>query len=161
LKIGANIRSEHIANRLVEARDKRKNHSEDNVSALLAVPRYADVLDGGEGSENEEGSTQGPRSTLVHSAESWRQVMQKWIEEEREISERDPDTDQDTERRSKPWLPRSLSLLFGGKVAQPLGRRKRQPFDEEARMMELLAAEYEDEPPDDGEREGSGDDYSE
>jgi hypothetical protein len=70
--------------------------------------------------------------------------MRKWIEEERETSDAEQPM-MDTERRSKPWLPRSLALLFGGKVTQPLGRHKRQLFDEEAQMMELLAAEYEDE----------------
>jgi hypothetical protein len=60
---------------------------------------------------------------------------------------------------SKPWLLQSLALLFGGKAMQPLGHCKQQPLDEEARMMELLTAEYEDEPPDDGKLEGSGNDY--
>jgi hypothetical protein len=87
--------------------------------------------------------------------------MEKWIEEEREVSEDDTDTIMGTgEWQSKPWLLRSLDLLFGGQAWQPLGCLKRQPFDEEAWMMELLAAEYDDEPPDDGELEGSGDDYA-
>jgi hypothetical protein len=162
-KVGANIRSEHRANGLVESREKRKNHSEDSASTLLTVPRYADILEGGEDSESEEEEAEGSRSMLVKSAKSWRRVMDKWIEQEREASEEDSDTDQPaitgTERRSKPWLPRSLGLLFGGRAKQPIGRSKRQPYDEETRMMELLAAEYEDEPPDDGELEGSGDDY--
>jgi hypothetical protein len=89
--------------------------------------------------------------------------MTKWIEEERNMSDDDSDTDQPaitgSERRSKPWLPRSLDLLFGGQAKQPIGRPKRRPFDEESWLMELLAAECEDEPPDDGELEGSGDDY--
>jgi hypothetical protein len=85
--------------------------------------------------------------------------MQKWIEEEREG---ESDADQpitDTKQPSKPWMPQPLALLFGGKATQPLGCCKQQPLDEEAWMMELLAAEYEDEPPDDGKLEGSGDDY--
>lgn len=144
----------------MESREKRKNHSEDHVSTLLTVPRYADVLECGEDSENEEGEAQGSRSTLVNSARSWRRVMAKWIEDEREMSEDSSDTITGTERQSKPWLPRSLALLFGGQARQPLGHPKRWPIDEEARMMELLAAEYDDEPPDDGELEGSGDDYA-
>lgn len=162
-KVGANIRSEHKANGLVESWGKRKNHEEDRVSALLTVPRYADVLECGEESENEEETPQGSKSQLVNSAASWRRVMGKWIEEERDLSEDDSDTDQPaitgSERRSKPWLPRSLDLLFGGQAKQSVGRPKWRAFDEETRMMELLAAEYEDEPPDDGALEGSGDDY--
>ena len=160
-KIGANIRSEHKVNGLVESRTKRRNHSEDHISALLAVPRYADVLECGEDSEDEgEGETQGSKSKLVNSARSWRRVMEKWIEKEREMSEDESDTITGTERQSKPWLPRSLALLFGGQAQQPLVHPKRRPFDDEARMMELLAAEYDDEPPNDGELEGSGDDYA-
>ncbi|KAJ7102013.1 hypothetical protein C8R44DRAFT_809010, partial [Mycena epipterygia] len=40
-------------------------------------------------------------------------------------------------------------------------RRYRCPFTEEERLMELLGAENSDEEPDDGELEGSGDDYDE
>ena len=103
------------------------------------------------------------RSNLVSSGKSWRRVMQKWIEEERDMSS-DDESDQEqpastSARRSKPWLPRSLALLFGGKTAQPFRRRKPQAFDEEAWRMELLVAEYDDEPPDDGALAGSGDDY--
>ena len=70
-KVGANIRSEHRANGLVESREKRKNHSEDSASTLLAVPRYADILEGGEDSESGEEEAQESRSTLVKSAKSW------------------------------------------------------------------------------------------
>ena len=64
-------------------------------------------------------------------------------------------------RWPKKWLPCSLALLFGDAPAAPqlAERRPRRQFDEEARLMELLAAEHSDEPPDDGELEGSGDDY--
>ncbi|KAJ7115452.1 hypothetical protein C8R44DRAFT_794667 [Mycena epipterygia] len=41
------------------------------------------------------------------------------------------------------------------------GRRYQCPFTEEERLMELLGAENSDEEPDDGELEGSGDDYDE
>lgn len=38
--------------------------------------------------------------------------------------------------------------------------RARKQVSEEAFRMELIVAEYSDEPPDDGELEGSGDDYA-
>ncbi|KAH9964091.1 hypothetical protein BJV74DRAFT_710395, partial [Russula compacta] len=53
----------------------------------------------------------------------------------------------------------SLELLFGRQAKQPIGPPKQCAFDKETQMMKLLAAEYEDEPPDDGALEGSGDDY--
>ncbi len=67
--------------------------------------------------------------------------------------------------RSK-FLSASLATLFGGDgAARPVettGMRTRQHpvLDEEARLMELLGAEYSDEPPDDGELEGSGNDFT-
>ncbi|KAJ7886598.1 hypothetical protein B0H14DRAFT_2338165, partial [Mycena olivaceomarginata] len=54
-----------------------------------------------------------------------------------------------------------LSLLFGGKIPNPLQRLSRKAFTRETLLMELLAQEHSDEEPDDGELEGSGDDYSE
>ncbi|KAK0432830.1 ribonuclease H-like domain-containing protein [Armillaria borealis] len=45
-KVGANIRSDHIAQGLVESWEKRQNHEIDHVQSLLAVPRYADIIDG-------------------------------------------------------------------------------------------------------------------
>ena len=64
------------------------------------------------------------------------------------------------------WLPRSLDLLFAGRKdvdidVQIQRIRKQTAYTEEARLMELLAAEEADEEtiPDDGELEGSGDDF--
>jgi len=115
LKVGANIRSEHKVNGLVESQAKCKNHLEDHVSVLLTVPQYADALSCGEDSENEDRETQGSKSKLVDSARSWCRIMEKWIEEERDMSEDDTDTITATssEQQSKPWLPQSLALLFG------------------------------------------------
>ena len=59
----------------------------------------------------------------------------------------------------KRWLPCSLVTLFRGNVKQPLEHPKRAQVSQEALLMELLAAEYDEEPPDDGELKGSGDDY--
>ncbi|KAH9992994.1 hypothetical protein BJV74DRAFT_877825 [Russula compacta] len=140
-KVGANIRSEHKEKGLVESRGKWKNHKEDQVNALLTVPRYADALEYGEESENEEETAQGSRSQL-------------WIKDKRDTSDDNSDTDQPSITGSA-----SLELLFGGQAKQPIGPPKQCAFDKETQMMELLAAEYEDEPPDDGALEGSGDDY--
>ncbi|KAF9029944.1 hypothetical protein BDZ89DRAFT_916312, partial [Hymenopellis radicata] len=57
-----------------------------------------------------------------------------------------------------------LSVLFGGDSECPvdvpsLRSRRRQVFTDEERRMELLQAEYSDEAPDDGAKEGSGDDF--
>ncbi|KAG6850486.1 hypothetical protein C0991_010339 [Blastosporella zonata] len=62
------------------------------------------------------------------------------------------------------WLPRSLELLFGGSKETDVDeqlRHRQQVYTEEARLMELLADEEADEEriPDDGELEGSGDDF--
>jgi hypothetical protein len=60
-------------------------------------------------------------------------------------------------RRLCQWVPRSLKELFGGNVdPSSVGP---EAFDDESRLMELLQAEGSDEEPDDGEMEGSGDDY--
>jgi hypothetical protein len=59
------------------------------------------------------------------------------------------------------WLPCPLSRLFGGKIPQPPERARRQAFSWEELLMQLLAAEHLEEEPDDGELEGSGDDYEE
>ena len=62
------------------------------------------------------------------------------------------------QRRVRSWLPCTLAALFKGESKRPVVQR-RQPFDREALLMELLAAEHDDEEPDDGTLEGSGDDY--
>ncbi len=65
------------------------------------------------------------------------------------------------QQRARAWLPLSLAVLFDGDtVARPIQRPQRgKRFDREVLMMELLAAEYSGEEPDDGALEGSGDDY--
>jgi hypothetical protein len=143
----------------VKSREKRKNHSEDRVDGLLAVPRYADVLDG-VGCEDSDPA--GVESFLVTSRRSWRREMTKWREDERENDEIEDDEHHAQAlngQRGRRWLPCSLATLFGGNVKRPLERPKRQQFNQETLMMELLAAEYDEEPLDDGELEGSGDDY--
>jgi len=106
---------------------------------------------------------------LVKSRVGWRTEMAKWVQEEQARSDDSGDDDlADVTygcQRSK-WLPRSLDLLFGSQketsIDEQLRRAHwRQAFTEEARLMELLVAEELDEEriPDDGELEGSGDDF--
>ena len=116
------------------------------------------------GAANDEGEDgEAPKSALVTSASTWRRELAKWVEEEREDGSED-DSDElggaskSGGRRIRPWLPCSLANLFTGEIKRS-PRQRRQPFDREALLMELLAAEHDSEEPDDGALEGSGDDY--
>jgi len=134
------------------------------------VPRYADLLEDNGMSESENELSK-HLSGVVKSREGWRQEMAKWMQKEQARSEGSDDDDDEEpnitygRQRSK-WLLRSLDLLFGGRketdVDEQMRRvRRRQTYTEEARLMELLADEEADEErmPDDGELEGSGDDF--
>ena len=96
--------------------------------------------------------------------------MAKWVEAEREDSDADSDVGltnvQARPQRAPKWLPQSLDLLFAGRKevdaeVQQQRNRRQAAYTEEARLMELLADEEADEAavPDDGELEGSGDDF--
>ncbi|KAJ7257605.1 hypothetical protein C8J57DRAFT_1234755 [Mycena rebaudengoi] len=132
-------------------------------AASIKFPRYADALESGEeDSDNDDGVSSRARPVLINSARSWRKVHLKWM-----LDARDVDDDEELEDltatvgpSTAKWLPRPLSKLFGGPITRPLhvpARRNR--FTREELLMELLAAEHSDEEPDDGEKEGSGDDY--
>ena len=96
--------------------------------------------------------------------------MATWVQKAQEQSNQ---SDEDDElqnitygRQRSKWLPRSLELLFGGRTESDINeQRKRtcrqQAYTEEAWLMELLADEEADENriQDDGELEGSGDDF--
>ena len=158
---------------MVEERAKRKNHDPNGVLQLLAVPRYADLLENDADMAEDEGEpaplNPKPQSGLVKSRAAWRKEMAKWVQEEQARSN---DSDGDDlgdviygRQRSK-WLPRSLELLFGGRKETSIDEQmrrahRRQAYTEEARLMELLVDEELDEEriPDDGELEGSGDDF--
>lgn len=168
--MGADIRSSQKESGLIEERKKRKNHEGNKVAELLKVPRYADVLEDSADMDEGEGSESRPQSALVKSREGWRKEMGRWVQEEQG---RSGDSDENEEllniaygRQRSKWLPRSLELLFAGQkesdVDEQLRRtRRQQAYTEEARLMELLADEEADEEriPDDGELEGSGDDF--
>ncbi|KAM6492484.1 hypothetical protein JOM56_012208 [Amanita muscaria] len=175
-KVGADIRSSHKEAGFVEERMKRQNHEQNKVAELLKVPRYADLLehdDIADVNRDEEELSAAPRPGLVKSREGWRKEMAKWVEDEQaRINEVNSDAEEEELRnimygcqRSK-WLPRSLELLFAGRkesdVDEQVRRtRRQQGYTEEAWLMELLADEEanEDRIPDDGELEGSGDDF--
>jgi len=138
------------------------------------VPCYADLLEEEAASEthtsDEEDGLLKPRSALVKSRNGWRKEMSTWVQDERRITDSDSDTEKLANvmygRQRSKWLPRSLELLFGGQkefdVDEQLRRvRRREAYTEEARLMELLADEEADEERllDDGELEGSGDDF--
>ncbi|KAJ6562267.1 hypothetical protein B0H19DRAFT_1210101 [Mycena capillaripes] len=163
-KVGASIRTEHLAAGFIKQREPRKNHDKSRVADLIAVPQYADLLEDEAESDSKVGEHISSR--LVNSGAAWRKVYTLWAvaarleEMEAEESVRNNDADADTgashtvteppaAHHSARWLPCPLSRLFTGAIPQPPG----------SVLMELLAAEHSDEEPDDGELEGSGDDY--
>ncbi|KAJ7932281.1 hypothetical protein B0H13DRAFT_1857116 [Mycena leptocephala] len=130
-QIGADIRASHKAEEgLFEGREKRKNHTDDRVKDLLAVPRYADALESGdEPEDNPEADSNGAGVGT------------------------------DILRPSGNWSS-TLSKLFGEDAPRPTDHRTRRPtFNREQLLMGLLAAEHSSEEPDDAELTGSGDDY--
>jgi hypothetical protein len=155
-QVGANIAADHQRLGLVEKRVKRKNHR--STAALLAVPRYSDLLE----DIDDEDETERGRA-LVNSEAGWRTEMAKWIGDARAADESDSDSDSDDEVvapavRITKWSPCKLSVLFGGEVKRS-ERAGQMEFDEEAALMEAFANQEEDEYPDDGAMEGSGDDF--
>ncbi|KAF8164788.1 ribonuclease H-like domain-containing protein [Crassisporium funariophilum] len=176
-KVGADIRASHKEAGFLEERGKRKNHDEAKAANLLAVPCYADLLEEETSSSDEEEAVSKTRSGLVRSRDGWQKEMAKWVQKEQKRSDRSDEGEDDNSddnmlqdamygRQRSKWLPRSLDLLFGGRkesdVDEHLRRsNRRQAYSEEARLMELLANEAEDAEiiPDDGELEGSGDNF--
>jgi hypothetical protein len=59
-----------------------------------------------------------------------------------------PAKSSDVEVRGEGMAIKTMAVTL---TSTPLECHKWQPFNEEAQMMEFLAAEYENEPPDDGE----------
>jgi hypothetical protein len=176
--VGAGIRSSQKEAGYVKERAKRQNHEQNKVAELLKVPRYADLLDDDNDADaNEDGEElSASRPGLVISRKGWRAEMAKWVQEEQgrsELSDSVDDSDEEEQLRSatygrqrSKWLPRSLELLFAGRKESDIDERLRrtcrqQAYTEEARLMELLADEEADDDriPDDGELDGSGDDF--
>ncbi|KAJ7823920.1 hypothetical protein B0H13DRAFT_2241397 [Mycena leptocephala] len=185
-KVGTSIRAENVATSLVKPWQEHKNHNESRVANLIAVPQYADLLENEENSNNKAGEHR-VSSRLVNSGAAWRKLYNTWavavrVEEleaeelECMTGELDDTTNNPGSRPSNPactvlqppaperrtrWLPCPPSQLFGSKIPQPPERVPCKAFSWEKLLMQLLAAEPSDEEPDDGELEGSGDDYEE
>ncbi|KAK6991472.1 hypothetical protein R3P38DRAFT_3227650 [Favolaschia claudopus] len=167
-KVGASIRAEHLADGLRKQREPRKNHDVKRVAELIAVPKYADLLEQTEDVDADSDGAEAVKvsSRLVDSQAAWRKVYTHWLvsaRQEEMAAEESGEAYEPSvpapEGRRKTWLPCPLSKLFGGTVQKPPSRR-RQAFTQEERLMELLAADHSDEEPDDGELEGSGDEYN-
>ncbi|KAF5342808.1 hypothetical protein D9758_013365 [Tetrapyrgos nigripes] len=180
-KVQAKIRSQQMKGQVAAIRAKRKNHSNERVQTLLAVPRYRDLLENDD-RDDSMGRKAGAIYTTSHAG--WRHAFKKWTDDvdqeeleqlQRQDTEESGDDDMDIDESTpsssaaqpvnRRWLPITLEKLFGGDPKRPLDdfiapRTRRRAYDQEMLMMELLAAEYSDEPPDGGELEGSGDDYS-
>ncbi|KAJ6534826.1 hypothetical protein B0H19DRAFT_1271523 [Mycena capillaripes] len=163
---------------LAARRDGRKNHDEDQIKLLLAVPRYAEALLSDTDDSDDEGAER--ISVVVKSRAAWQKQMAKWQEELRveedeggnsggEKSDDNEDDDLPATiaptapcvRRPRTWLPISLANLFSGMVGRPIGEPARRAWvvSEESLYMELLAAEHSNEESDAGAQEGSGDDF--
>lgn len=165
MQVGAGICEGQKDAGLVSDRSKRHNHDDAKVDGLLAVPRYAELVNNFD-DDTEDGVERAP-SVLVVSWSGWRREMAKWVQKEKEKDDKDDEELASVVygRRWSKWLPRSLELLFAGRaetdVNKQLERTRRQnAHTEEACLMELLVDEVEGEQyPDDGELEGSGDDF--
>ncbi|KAG5337811.1 hypothetical protein C0989_008819 [Termitomyces sp. Mn162] len=99
-------------------------------------------------------------------AKGWREEMTRWIEKEQEHTDDEDLAAAAYGHQHSKWLPWTLDLLFGGQKETDIDEqvrrmRQKQAYTEEAWLMELLADEEADEDriPDDGELEGSGNDY--
>ncbi|KAF5327937.1 hypothetical protein D9758_018055 [Tetrapyrgos nigripes] len=171
LRVKASIRADHFKHDLIEDRKKRHNHSDDRADRLLAVPRYHDLLEDISNPTTNDPEQNNPRYISsrdgcgVDEEEQLRERMRQEAgngDDDNDIEDDLMDTGPETPARSRCWLPITLEKLFGGSVNKPLDdfiRPQRRVYSDEVRMMELLAAEYSDEPLDDGELSGSGDDF--
>ncbi|KAJ3780334.1 hypothetical protein GGU10DRAFT_417050 [Lentinula aff. detonsa] len=160
-----------------EKRAGRQNHSQEDLAELIQVPRYAAAVEGATGEIEDKDEDDGkPCSVLVNSSAAWCRVLAAWRESEQDF-EGENTSEEDLEQGdivsrmlvSQPragrgrWhqigglLPATLEKLFGGNVQRPVAvpQQRRQALDPEACRMELLAAEFSDEAPDDGALEGS------
>ncbi|KAG6858629.1 hypothetical protein C0995_015230, partial [Termitomyces sp. Mi166 len=168
-KVGADIQASHHEAGLINEQKQRHNHDNVKVKDLLAVPRYADLLDCNDEGTGEDDRVPIMAQVLVKSRGGWCREMAKWVEKKQGEESDDEDlVDAMYGRQHLKWLPQSLDLLFSGRketdIDQQICRmRQRAAHTEEAWLMELLADEEADEDriPDDGELEGSSNDFEE
>ncbi|KAK6983944.1 ribonuclease H-like domain-containing protein [Favolaschia claudopus] len=76
-KVGASIRAEHLAEGLRKVREPRKNHDASRVADLIAVPKYADLLEQNEDADSDSEDTSGKKA-------AWRKVYTAWVVSARE-----------------------------------------------------------------------------
>ncbi|KAJ6628168.1 hypothetical protein B0H10DRAFT_1991676 [Mycena sp. CBHHK59/15] len=161
-KVTRHIREEQYTDSLCQKREGRKNHSEVQIKTLLTVPRYADTNI----SDTDDNVAQNQESVLVSSRVAWRKQVAAWQSDMRDaVSDSDNDDAQAASstgaHRRTNWLPIQLDKLFGSNLKEPIHIRPScTVVSEEVLYMQLLAAEHSGEEPDDGELEGSGDDYT-
>ncbi|KZV87419.1 hypothetical protein EXIGLDRAFT_773631 [Exidia glandulosa HHB12029] len=163
-KVGDRIRRAELADGTRKERKGRTLHSAEG-KGLLDVPRYADALEAASDSDDDDSAGNGtrrarPSARLIKSGADWRRELAKWrssVQEQESDSESDMDAAPPGRARS--LIPCTLDRLFSGAAKQT--RAPRPAVTEEARYMELLQDELNDDThiPDDGELEGSGDDY--
>lgn len=132
----------------------------------MDVPRYSDLL----GDLDDEDDTERGRA-LVTTDAGWRTEMAKWVGDQRvadNLLDSDLESDSDTPpvepgriptARATKWVACTLRTLFNGVVIHRSRDTLETEFEVEAALMEALADQEEDEYPDDGAMEGSGDDY--
>jgi hypothetical protein len=112
IKAASNLIEKQYADSLKEKQKARTIQLEDHIDELLAVPRYAALLD--EDSREENAQT---TSVFVNTQKRWRTEMKKWVDAAGEF---DQEIDNDSIAPPLPqgtpqgWLPRSLESLFGG-----------------------------------------------
>lgn len=169
-QVGADICESQKAAGFIDKHVKWQNHGQAKVAELLVVPQYVDLLEDNVqmSSKLDKPEEERHQSCLIWSQEGWWKEMLLWIQKERK-----QDTEFDEEvanttygcRQSK-WLPHSLDLLFGSQKETDIDERMRQSqrqqvYTVKTQLMELLADGKADEEriPDDGELEGSGDNF--
>ena len=82
-----------------EVRKARNNHSDERVSQLLAVPRYAALLRE-EGDSEDVNSQHSHGSFLINNRKKWHAQHDKWIEEACRFDELSAGTEEGTKRRT-------------------------------------------------------------
>ncbi|CAK5266666.1 unnamed protein product [Mycena citricolor] len=167
-KVTADLRTRQEEDGLRGKRKARHNHEDDRVSELISVPRYADALEmaNDQPPTTNDNHEQESHRVVVNSAKDWRRAHIQWMVAARDIDGEDDGAEMARITNSfgtatARWLPRSLDKLFGDTAKRPIAVQRRRKLTDEERLMELLAAEFSDEEPDDGALEGSGDEYEE
>lgn len=148
MQIGADIKAEHQSLGIAKNKAPRKVHK--STAALLAVPRYSDLL----GDQDDEDEDERGRM-LISSKQGWRTDMARWIGAARDADAAEEIEDAENALNSTPARPDlvykcvTLAALFGRPDATPT-RIPAAEIAAEAALMEALADLDEDERPDEG-----------